>query len=419
MSFPEPQFKSNKQLDSPLSYGDVLSAIVESTAKSIKAKGCSLLLLTPDRKQLVRSASYGLSKQYIEKGPLLSSRSLSKALEGKPVLALHADKDRNVQYRKQAKKEGIASILSVPVIITKEVVGVMRIYTSQPRQFTAEEIRLLEGIASLGALALRKTKMHETASSDLQQCNIDLTRLEYQRQQLFHFLSMAAHDLKAPLAAIQTYFSVILGGLAGEVNEKQKNILQRCHIRVSELLELISDLLDIPRIEAGHILTEMEQINLRKIINKSVDVARPLCQQKNIEINLDLPKKCPAVYVSGIRLEQVLTHLLCNAISYTDPGGQVRLKVINGRRAVQFEISDTGIGIPGDELKQIFVDFVRGSSNVEVKGTGLGLSIAKRVVEAHNGHIWAESPCLETGRGSRFTFTIPKKHITKVGENVT
>jgi signal transduction histidine kinase len=408
MSFPEPLFNNERGLDSPLSYGDILLAIVESTANSIQAKGCSLLLLTKDRKQLIHSASYGLSKQYIEKGPLLSSKSLTKAIEGESILALHADKDRNIQYRKQAKKEGIASILSLPVTIKEEVIGVMRIYTSEPRQFTDEEIHLLEGTASLGALALLKTEMHEAASSDLQQCNIDLSRLEYQRQQLFYFSSMAAHDLKAPLSAVQTYFSVILGGFAGEVGEKQKTILQRCHIRVSELLGLISDLLDIPRIEAGRILTEIEQVNLRKIVNKSMDVARTLCKQKNITISLDLPRRCPVIYASGTRLEQILTHLLSNAISYTNPGGQIKFKVINGRRAVQFEVSDTGIGIPSDELKQIFADFVRGSSNVEVKGTGLGLSIAKRVVEAHNGLIWAESPCLETGKGSRFIFTIPK-----------
>jgi signal transduction histidine kinase len=100
---------------------------------------------------------------------------------------------------------------------------------------------------------------------------------------------------------------------------------------------------------------------------------------------------------------------MSNAITYTHPGGSVKLKIVNGRRAIQIEVSDTGIGIPREELRQVFQEFFRASNNVEAKGSGLGLAIAKKVVEAHGGRIWAESPCLETGKGCRFSFTIPKK----------
>ena len=308
-------FEVTKRISSSLSTGEVLHAIVESTAQAVAAKGCALLLLTPDKKQLVHSADYGLSEEYVKKGPLSADKSLAMALKGRPVLALHADRDKNVQYRRQAKKEGIASILSVPVTFENENIGVLRIYTPEPRQFSDEEISFLEGIASLGALALQKARVHETVSSELQQCNIDLSRLGDERQQLFYFLSMAAHDLKAPLSAVQTYFSIMLGGLTGELGDKQRHILQRCSIRVTELLQLVSDILDIPKIEAGHVATEMEDVHPREIAAGCVETARPLAEKKDIKLTVDIPARLPRLYASGIRLKQVLTHLLSNAIN--------------------------------------------------------------------------------------------------------
>jgi signal transduction histidine kinase len=415
MQYPEVIFAAVKRVSSSLSTAEVLATIVESAAQSLRAKGCALLLLTPGKKELVHSADYGLSDRYVKKGPLAAGKSLAKALKGQPVLALHADRDKNVQYRQQAKREGIASILSVPVTFEDEVIGVLRIYTAEPRRFSDEEISFLEGLAGLGALALKKAEVHEATTSDLQQCNIDLSQLENERQTLFRFLSMATHDLKAPLAAVQTYFSVMTTGLTGPLNEKQLGILARCSTRVNELLELVSDLLDIPKIESGHILAEMETVRLKGLVDDSLEVAAPLGDKKGVTLKLDIPRRLPSLQASGSRLKQVLTHLLCNAISYSHPGGTVKLKIINGRQDFRFEVSDDGIGIPDDELSQVFNDFFRASTNVEARGTGLGLSIAKRVVEAHGGRIWAESPCPGTYKGSRFTFTIPKKAVKNAG----
>ena len=409
MRYSETLFEVAKQVSSSLSADEVLKAIVESTAHAVNAKGCSLLLLSPDKTQLMHSATYGLSDWFLKKGSISADKSLSQALEGKPVQAFNAPEDKNVQYRWHIKKEGIASILAVPVILDNEVIGMMRLYTSEPRRFSGAEVSFIEGVASLGTLALQKARLHEAVSKDLQQCNIDLSRLENERQNLFHFLSMAAHDLKAPLSAVQTYFGVLLGGFAGEISKKPRNIVERCNVRIIELLELISDLLDISKIEAGQIITEMEEIHLEAIVDSSVETTRALAEKKGIRLEVNIPKRLPRLYCAGSRLQHVLTHLMSNAITYTDPGGSVKLEVVNGRRAIQIEVSDTGIGIPREELRQVFTDFFRASNNIEAKGSGLGLSIAKRVVEAHGGQIWAESPCLETGKGCKFTCTIPKK----------
>jgi len=241
---------------------------------------------------------------------------------------------------------------------------------------------------------------------ELKQASKEVIKLGEEKNQFLRFLSIAAHDLKAPLTAIQGFLWVMLGGYAGEISDKQKNMLERSTKRINELLNLISDLLDIPRIETGQILPEMKEVSLRQVVRNCLQDQRKLAKDKGIRLKVELPETVSRVRGSGPRLQQVITNLVENAINYT-PEGTVTLKVLEGNKQIQVEVIDTGIGIPADDMPQVFDDFFR-ASNVDMKGTGLGLSIAKRIVEAHGGKIWCESPCTDTNEGSRFTLTLPK-----------
>jgi signal transduction histidine kinase len=184
-------------------------------------------------------------------------------------------------------------------------------------------------------------------------------------------------------------------------------MLERSSVRVKELLDLISDLLDIPRIETGQIVQEMKAVSLGEIIESCCDAVSKPAEEKGIKLRLELPQGLPEIRGAGPRLQQVMANLLDNAIRYT-PKGTVTIAVREQEKEIQVEVRDDGIGIPAEDLPKIFTDFFRGS-NIEVRGTGLGLSIARRIVEAHGGRIWAESPCPETNKGCKFTFTLPKK----------
>lgn len=139
----------------------VLRSIVENVAKSMSAKGCSLMLLTLDKKLLLHTEAYGLSERYVRKGPVSADRSISQALGGQPVAILDATKDDRVQYQEQAKEEGISSILSVPMMLREETVGVIRVYTTEPRQFTIDDIHFVGAVAHLGAIALENAKRYD------------------------------------------------------------------------------------------------------------------------------------------------------------------------------------------------------------------------------------------------------------------
>ena len=388
-----------REMSSSLVADEVLKSMVENITEAIGAKGCSLMLLTADRKQLVHTISCGLSNDYLGKGPVRAGAIIGEVLQGKPLVIEHITQDPRIQYREQAVQEGIASMLSIPLTPRGEVIGVLRIYTSEPRQFLPEEIDFLSAIANLGAIALEKAKLHETLGQDLEQSSMEVAKLEEEKDRFLRFLGIASHDLKAPLAAIQSYIGVMLGGYTGELNEKQKNMLERSSHRIMELLNLISDLLDIPRIETGQLVEEMKEISLRKVFSSCLVDQRKLAKERGVKLKVELPPTLPKIRGSSPRLQQVITNLVTNAINYT-PEGTITIRAKEEGKEICVEIMDTGIGIPPEDLSRVFDDFFR-ASNVESKGTGLGLS--------HGGKIWVESPYPESNTGSKFTFILPKK----------
>ena len=154
---------------------DVLHSIVRNVADALSAKGCALMLLNPDKSLLLHTAAYGLSDRYIRKGPVSADKSIAEALEGRTVAVLNAPEDDRIQYRKQAREEGISSMLSVPVLLRGEVIGVMRVYTAEPRHFTDADMYFVGAVANLGAIALENARLYDSAKKDYEALRLDLT----------------------------------------------------------------------------------------------------------------------------------------------------------------------------------------------------------------------------------------------------
>ncbi len=144
----------------------ILHYIAESVAKAVGAKGCSLMLLTPNRELLLHTAAYGLSDWYVHKGRVSADKSISEALEGKPVAILDATEDKRCQYRLEAKREGVASILSMPMMLREEIIGVIRVYTGEPRHFTMDDMYFVGAVANLGAIALENARLYDSLKKD-------------------------------------------------------------------------------------------------------------------------------------------------------------------------------------------------------------------------------------------------------------
>lgn len=275
---------------------------------------------------------------------------------------------------------------------------------TQRKRFEAEMVKLDQ----------MKSDLLSQRAKQLEDISRQLAKLEEDKRNFVRFLGVVAHDLQSPLAATQTCLWNMLDGYSGKVDKQQKELLEQVTHRIDGLMMLITDLLDIPRIESGQIMFEMKEISLGEIVSGSVDDLKSLAEQKGISIEASIPECLPKVMGADRRLKQVVNNLISNAIKYSRQG-RVLARVAEDEHDLRVEVMDSGIGIPPQDMSQLFSEFFRGRNQAE-RGTGLGLSISKRIIEAHGGRIWAESPCAETGMGSKFAFTIPKRVMGQVSE---
>lgn len=236
----------------------------------------------------------------------------------------------------------------------------------------------------------------------------DISHLKELDKMKSEFIAMVAHELRAPIAAVEQQLTVILNRMAGEVSEKQEKLLTRAKERTKGLLGLIKDLLDLSKIEAGRMVQYKEPLTLQEIIQKVVDLMKVEAENKKIDLQFHPPSRNPIIQADRNSMEGIFTNLISNAIKYTPEGGKVWITLDEEGGFVKASVSDTGIGIKKEDLPRIFDKFYRVKTveTRQIVGTGLGLSIVKSIVEAHHGSIAVES---EEGGGSTFTVLLPKE----------
>lgn len=252
-------------------------------------------------------------------------------------------------------------------------------------------------------VALRDRLLLE--AEELQKANEELVRLDRLKT---YFLAMASHDLKTPLAAVQSYLQVMLGGFVGDLSGEHRHMLERSSTRIQELFDLINRFLDLAQIEKGKVVEEMAMIAMQDVLHSCVEEIKVLAGEKSQNLEAEIPPDLPMIYGSEHHLKQVVTNLLSNGVKFTPEGGRITLRARELDDHIEVTVMDTGIGIAPEDLPHLFEQFYRGKGAATAKGTGLGLSIVRRIVEAHQGEIWAESPYDGVESGAKFVFTLPK-----------
>jgi len=239
----------------------------------------------------------------------------------------------------------------------------------------------------------------------------DITELKELDKAKSTFVSMVAHELRAPLAAIEGYLDVILEGVGGDDPQKMHRILERSRERTRGLLALINDLLAISRMQAGRLAKEKEKLPLGILLKEIAELMKGEALEKKVTIEMAVPDDLPLVQANREDVTRVFTNLLDNAIKYNHHGGRVFLRAGAGDAFVRVEVHDTGIGIPKKDVAHLFDEFYRVKSKETraITGTGLGLSIAKKIVEGHNGHIEVES---RLHQGSTFRVLLPLEEMS-------
>jgi len=224
------------------------------------------------------------------------------------------------------------------------------------------------------------------------------------------FVATVSHELRTPMTAIKGYVDILTMGAAGALNENQLHFLDVVRNNIDRLNTLVSDLLDISRIEAGRVTLVPQPVDLYEIAEAVVaDVLRrSQTENKPMDLTLDAPKKLPPVTGDGDRVRQILGNLVNNAYNYTPNNGTIRVNIHQENGEVQVDVQDNGVGIVPEDQARIFERFYRGENPLVLAtpGTGLGLPIVRQLIEMHNGRIWMTSTGVP-GDGSTFSFTLP------------
>ncbi|MDI6712507.1 MAG: ATP-binding protein [Anaerosomatales bacterium] len=220
------------------------------------------------------------------------------------------------------------------------------------------------------------------------------------------FLRTMSHELRTPLNSVIGFTQLMLQGLAGPLTEEQRKQLDMVNASGHHLLSLVNDLLDLSRIEAGAVEYEHAPIDVAALAAEVLDSVRAVAGAKGLALEMEVPDPAPPLVSDCKRVRQILLNLLSNAVKYTERG-RVRLTVsADGHRTVSFAVSDTGPGIPADDLDRVFDEFVQLGERAQGNGTGLGLPIARHLASALGGSLTVKS---EVGAGSTFTLTLPQE----------
>ncbi|MGB9723458.1 MAG: response regulator, partial [Chloroflexia bacterium] len=230
------------------------------------------------------------------------------------------------------------------------------------------------------------------------------------------FLANMSHELRTPLNSIIGFSRVILNGIDGPLTELQRTDLTAIHNSGVHLLQLINDILDLSKIEAGRMELHKEPVDLAPVVRGVLDTCRPLVESKPLELRAQIPTDLPPAYADSTRVRQIVLNLVSNAIKYTDRGA-ITVSASYQAGEIVVSVRDTGIGIAPQDLPKVFEPFrqVGKALDRRASGTGLGLTISRRFVEMHGGRIWVES---EPGQGSTFSFTLPAMGIPRPAPEV-
>jgi len=389
---------------STLDLSAVLTILLEKIAALLPDTALGVRLIDQNG-ELMPAACRNLDEEeWRDDGGGISGRGLSALVlaMNSPLAIPRIESDPRTRRPEFFCKHGLISYLGLPLMAKGEAMGVLSVYTKYELDFSDDEISFLSTLAGQAAMAIHNSQLYE-------QTKRQASELEKANRLQADFSAMIAHDLRSPLANVIAVAEMLKEGLFGATNDDQQKWLSRMQNNARNLIDLVSDFLDVSKLEAGRIDLAKENIDLKALIDQVVGNYLAVGKEKQIELRTRLDSSLPAVAADPRRLDQVLSNLLSNALKFTNEGGIIEVGArLPNDAEIEVYVKDTGVGILKNEIGSLFEKYrqVTSGKSSEHKGTGLGLVICKMIVEGHGGSIRIESV---EGRGSTFYFTIPIK----------
>jgi len=392
----------SRTINSTLNLDEALRVITREACELMRARTCSLMMLDESREWLDLRASYGAGDTYINKPRLNVEDSLLGvvARRKKPMQIANVQTSSRYQNIEIARREGLISLLSVPLLFAGVSIGTLNVYTSRPYHFSNEEIKILSALAELSAIAIEKARLYERV--------VDVEEQLRQNEKLSALGLLAAevaHEIRNPLTVLKLlYHSLDLKFPATDPRSKDTRIIES---KLEHLNKIVEQILDFARTTEP----KLAPVNLNELIDELGLLVRHKLANQSVRLVRDLQPDLPTVMGDAPQLEQVFLNLILNAAEAMPAGGTLTIKsrAVHMPRSspapthVQMEFRDNGKGMSTELQQRAFTAVL---STTKAKGSGLGLAIVGRIIETHRGEISIKS---KIGRGTTIGITLPRK----------
>ena len=390
----------SRTINSTLNLDEALRAVTREACLLMRARMCSLMMLDETHEWLNLRASYGAGEAYLNKPRLSVEESLLGVVvrRKKPLQVENVQTSNRYQNVEVARREGLISLLSVPLLFAGQVTGALNVYTGRPYSFSNEEIRILSALAELSGIAIEKARLYERT--------VDVEEQLRQNEKLSALGLLAAevaHEIRNPLTVMKLlYHSLDLKFSAGDPRAKDARLIEA---KIEHLNRIVEQILAFARTTEPQLVP----VNLNELIDELGLLVRHKLANQNVEFVRDLQPDLPPVPGDAPQLEQAFLNLILNAAEAMPDGGRltIRSRAIRLPRAstrpthVALEFKDTGKGMSEELQRRAFTTFL---STTKAKGTGLGLAIVGRIIETHRGNIRIKS---RLNHGTIITVSLP------------
>jgi len=390
-------------VSSSLDLDEVLTTIVTHAVQLSGTDGGSILEFDEPVEEFRVRTAYGTSDELLER---LQTTRIGRdatlvgraATEGRPLQVpdlRDVPLDPHLQCLFEA---GWQSLVAVPMLREGRIVGALVVRRRKPGGFSEETCDLLETFASQSSLAILNARLF----GELERKSAEL---EIASRHKSEFLASMSHELRTPLNAVIGFSEVLLERMFGDLNERQDEYVRDIWSSGKHLLELLNDILDLSKVEAGRMDLEWSTFSVREALENGLALMRERAARKSISLILEVAPEIGLFHADELRFRQVVLNLLSNAVKFTPEAGEVVVRATSDGPEVLVTVTDTGIGVAPADQARIFESFQQGGRGAQQhEGTGLGLTLCRRIVGLLGGRMWLES---EVGRGSTFGFAIP------------
>ena len=371
----------------------VLSIVSSELARVMDVQAISVKLLSEDGKFLQFAAAHGLPAEFLKHKVVEVAKSPlnRRVIEGEPFVSGHVTEPESFQFGEDLEAARLQSVQFVPLIVETRVIGILGAYSTRPEQFGPDELNFFRQAAGLVAIAIENARAYEAIENVIEERS--------------RFMNRVAHNLRAPLAALASMLEVVRDGYLGNMNDTLRRHLSRVDQRVQNMLLMINELMTLAKSQSKQRRREYGSVDLKAVTDRIHQTFQEKAAEKKLSLIVTVPEDLPKIKGDEEMVEQMLENLVSNAIKYTPEGGRIGMTFWPGaNETIRIVLSDSGIGIPKDEIPRLFTEFFRASNVKNRIGTGLGLTIVKEIVDQHGGQIEVES---EEGFGTTFVIYLP------------